>query len=192
MTSQAVAMRNLPARVERYRQAERALWDHYAVQPSERFVEIEEPAARIRVIEVGSGPPLFVAHGTFGGGPAIAALVRDLPNRRFLLMDRPGFGLSSPITYRADTFGRTIADLQLAVMDGLGLGQVDVVGASIGTLFALRLAQRHPEHVGRVILLGAGPIVQQAGVPAPIRLIASPLGGIMHPGAAEFVERCGR
>lgn len=179
MTSQAVTLPQLTARAERYRHAERAVWDHYGLEPSERFVDVEEPTARIRVVEVGSGSLTLVAHGTFGGGPAIAGLVRELPGRRFLLMDRPGFGLSSPIAYRAETFGRTIADLQRAVLDGMGVEKVDVVGHSIGALFAVRLASHHPERVGRVILLGAGPLVQEAGVPAPIRLIGSRLGPLM-------------
>jgi pimeloyl-ACP methyl ester carboxylesterase len=179
MTSQTVALPQLTARAERHRHAERAVWDHYGLEPSERFVDVDEPAAQIRVVEVGSGSPILVAHGTFGGGPAIAGLVRELPGRRFLLMDRPGFGLSSPIAYRAETFGRTIADLQRAGLDGMGVDKVDVVGHSIGALFALRLALHHPERVGRVILLGAGPLVQEAGVPAPIRLIGSPLGPLM-------------
>jgi pimeloyl-ACP methyl ester carboxylesterase len=179
MTSQAVAARRPAGRIERYRQGERAVWDHYGLQPTERFVEVAEPAARIRVVEVGSGSPLLVVHGTFGSGPAFAALAQAMPNRRLLLMDRPGFGLSSAIGYRADGFGRVAADLQRSVLDGLGLDRVDVVGHSIGAVFALRLALHHPERVGRVVLLGAGPIVQEAGVPTPIRLVGSPLGALM-------------
>jgi pimeloyl-ACP methyl ester carboxylesterase len=118
-------------------------------------------------------------HGTFGSGPAFAALAQAMPNRRLLLMDRPGFGLSSAIGYRPDSFGRVIADLQRSVLDGLALDRVDVVGHSIGAIFALRLALHHPERVRRVILLGAGPIVQEAGVPTPIRLVGSPLGAVM-------------
>lgn len=179
MTSQAATIAGATSRIERYRRAEQAVWDHYGVTPVERFVEVEQPAGRIRVVEVGSGPPLLFAHGTFGGGPAYAALARELPHHRLLLVDRPGFGLSTPIAYAANTFGRTVADLQRAVLDGLGVDRVDVVGHSIGALFALRLALHHPERVGRTILLGAGPIVQAAGVPAPIRLVGSPIGGLM-------------
>jgi pimeloyl-ACP methyl ester carboxylesterase len=179
MTSQALAGTRSADRTERYRQAEQALWDHYGLQPTERFVEVDKPAARIRVVEVGSGPPLLVVHGTFGSGPAFAALAREMPNRRMLLMDRPGFGLSSPIAYRADGLGTAIADLQRAVLDRLAVDRVDVIGHSIGANFALRLGLHHPERVRRVVLLGAGPIVQEAGVPTPIRLIASPLGTIM-------------
>jgi pimeloyl-ACP methyl ester carboxylesterase len=179
MTSQAIAGVRPVDRIERYRRTERAVWDHYGMHPAERFVDVDEPAARIRVVEAGSGPPLLVAHGTFGNAPGSAALLREMPTQRWLLMDRPGFGLSSPIRYRAASFGTVIADLQRQVLDGLALERVDVVGASIGTVFALRLAQHHPDRVRRVILLGAGPIVQEAGVPTPIRLIASPLGGLM-------------
>jgi pimeloyl-ACP methyl ester carboxylesterase len=179
MTSQAIAGARATDQVERYRQAERALWDHYGLEPTERFVRLREQRAQIRVVEVGSGPPLFFAHGTFGGGPAFAALAKELPQHRLLLMDRPGFGLSSAIQFRIETFGRVIADLQRDVLDALALDRVDVVGHSIGDLFALRLAQRHPDRIRRVILLGAGPIVQEAGVPMPIRLVASPLGALM-------------
>jgi pimeloyl-ACP methyl ester carboxylesterase len=179
MSSQALASARPAGRTERYRQAEQALWAYYGLQPTERFVEIAEPAARIRVMEIGSGPPLLVVHGTFGNGPAFAALAREMPNRRLLLIDRPGFGLSSPIAYRADGVGAAIADLQRGVLDALAIDRVDVIGHSIGANFALRLALHHPERVRRVVLLGAGPIVQEAGVPPVIRRIASPLGGIM-------------
>jgi 2-hydroxy-6-oxonona-2,4-dienedioate hydrolase len=177
--SEAVAAARPARRIERYRRAEHALWDHYGLQPTEHFVDVDRPAARIRVVEVGSGPPLLVVHGTFGNGPAFAALARELPDRRLLLMDRPGFGLSSPIVYRAERFGETVAALQRQVLDGLAIERVDVLGHSIGANFALRLALHHPERVRRVVLLGAGPIVQEAGVPGALRLIASPLGAIM-------------
>lgn len=179
MTSQALTMAGSSSRIERLRRAEQAVWDHYGLHPVERFLDVRQPAARIRVVEVGSGAPLLFAHGTFGGGPAYAALAKELPNRRLLLVDRPGFGLSTPVAYAAESFGATIADLQVGVLDGLGVGKVDVVGHSIGALFALRLALHRPERVGRIILLGAGPIVQDAGVPGPIRLMGSPLGGFM-------------
>jgi pimeloyl-ACP methyl ester carboxylesterase len=179
MTSHAAVSARPAERAERYRRAEREVWAHYGLQATERFVEVAEPAARIRIVEVGSGLPLFVVHGTFGNGPAFAALAREMPNHRLVLVDRPGFGLSSPITYRAETFAQVTADLQAAVLDGLALDRVDVVGHSIGANFALRLALHHPERVRRVVLLGAGPLVQDAGVPRVIRRIASPLGGMM-------------
>ena len=167
------------ARSARYRAAEQAVWRHYGLEATEHLVHVGSPPARVRVVEVGSGPPLLVAHGTFGNGPAFAPLVRELADRRWLIVDRPGWGLSSPIDYAAESFGQTIADLQRDVLGALGIAQADVVGHSIGGLFALRLAQLHPASVRRVVLLGAGPLVATAHAPRPIRLIASPAGAVM-------------
>jgi 2-hydroxy-6-oxonona-2,4-dienedioate hydrolase len=64
-------------------------------------------------------------------------------------------------------------------LDVLEIDRADVAGASIGNLWALRLASRHPARIGRVVLLGGGPIVAESGAPGIIRLIASPIGAIM-------------
>jgi len=179
MTTATISAPSEDARIARYRQAERALWEHYGLEPAERFVEVGSPPVRIRVVEVGSGPPVLFAHGTAGNGPAFAALMKELADYRCLLMDRPGWGLSSAIQYSADTFGPVVADLQRDVLDALGVEHADVVGHSIGGVFALRLALHHPARVGHVVLLGAGPMVQEVNAPTLIRLIASPLGAVL-------------
>jgi pimeloyl-ACP methyl ester carboxylesterase len=166
-------------RISRYRMAERALWEHYRLQPTERFFNLGKAGTRIRVVEVGSGPPVLFAHGTVGSAPAFAPLISQLPDFRCLLFDRPGFALSSPVSYETASFGGTIADLQRQLLDALGIPMVDVVGHSIGGLFALRLARNYPARVRRIVLLGGGPMIDAAGVPPIIRLVASPLGGIM-------------
>ena len=167
------------AAAERYRAAERKLWDHYGLRPTERFVELRSPAVRLRVVEVGSGSPVLFVPGTGGTGPYWGALVRELPGCRCLMLDRPGWGLSSPIDYTAGGYAHTAADVLCAVLDALELERVAVVGASIGDVWALRLAARHPERVASVALVGGGPIVAEAGTPTIIRLIASPLGAII-------------
>lgn len=179
MTSTATEITSADARVERYREAERVLWNHYGLQPTERFVRVSSPPARLRVVEVGSGPPLLLVPGTAGTGPYWGALVRELKGFRCLLLDRPGWGLSTPLDYSSVEYGTAIADLLRGVLDALEIDRADVVGASIGDAWALRLASRHPARVGRVVLLGAGPIVAESGAPGVIRLIASPIGAIM-------------
>src|SRR5215213_4110426 len=167
------------AAAERYRAAERKLWDHYGLRATERFVELRSPAVRLRVVEVGSGPPVVFVPGTGGTGPYWGALVRELPGCHCVMLDRPGWGLSSPINYTAAGYAHTAADVLSGVLDALELERVAVVGASIGDVWALRLAARHPERVASVALLGGGPIVAEASTPAIIRLIASPLGAIV-------------
>jgi len=164
--------------VTQYREAERVLWSRYGISPKESFVQIGTPTVRIRVVEAGTGSPLLFAHGTAGNGPVFASLVHELAGFRCIVFDRPGFGLSSPIDFSAGSFGQTVADLQARLLDALAIETADVVGHSIGGLFALRLALHHPSRVRRIVLLGGGPIVDAAGVPPIIRIIASPAGAV--------------
>ena len=77
------------SRIDRYREAERVLWSRYGLQPTEHFVEVGSPPVRIRVLEIGAGPPLLFAHGTAGSGPAFASLIQELLDFRCLVFDRP-------------------------------------------------------------------------------------------------------
>jgi 2-hydroxy-6-oxonona-2,4-dienedioate hydrolase len=179
MATSTIGEQGRTERVSAYREAERRLWDHYGLRPAERFVELTAPAVTLRVVEAGSGPPVLFVPGTAGTGPYWGALVRALPGCRCLLLDRPGWGLSSPIGYTAAGYGRIAADVLRGVLDALGLERTAVVGASIGDVWALRLAQRHPERVTGVALLGGGPIVAELGAPPIVRLIRSPLGALL-------------
>ncbi len=163
---------------ERYRDAERTLWQRYGLEPSERYLELTDPALRLRVVEVGSGRPVLFVPGTGGTGPYWAPLFRELSGVRCLAMDRPGWGLSSPIDYRSAEFGSLVATTLTKALDALELDRVDIVGASIGALWALHLARRHPTRVGRIVVLGGMPH-REIGVPRFIKLLSSPIGAIM-------------
>ena len=163
---------------ERYQAAERQLWQRYGMDPSERYVELSEPALRLRVVEVGSGRPVLFIPGTGGTGPYWAPLIRELSGVRCLLLDRPGWGLSSPLDYTSGNFGSLTATTLVKALDALELDQVDVVGASIGGLWALHLARRQPSRVGRVVVLGGMPH-SAIGVPRFIKLLSSPIGAVI-------------
>lgn len=178
MTNAAIATTSAKSHIERYRHAERALWDRYGLAPTERLIDLGSPAVRLRVLEVGSGDPILFLHGTVGPG-AWPGLVRELSGFRCLLLDRPGWGLSAPLDYSKHDYASVIADLSRGVLDSLGVARAHVVGGSIGDLWALRLAQHHPSRVGRVVLLGGGPVVPDVEPPKIIRIIASPLGAVM-------------
>ncbi|HEX5469048.1 MAG TPA: alpha/beta hydrolase [Gaiellaceae bacterium] len=178
----------------RYRAAERALWSHYGLAPTERFVELDSPPVRLRITELGSGPPLVFVHGTAGTGPVWAPLLRELSGFRCLLVDRPGWGFSSPLDYSQHEYGTVVADVLRGVLDALDLERADLVGASIGDLWALRTASAYPQRVERVVLLGGGPLVSEIEVPPFIRLVASPLGAVivrlpLKPGRVRAILR---
>src|SRR5262249_49126888 len=75
-------------------------------------------------------------------------------------------------------YGTLVAELLRGALDALDLERANVVGGSIGNVWALRLAAHHPDRVRRVVLLGAGPVVSEARVPPVVRLLASPAGAL--------------
>ena len=169
---------------QRYRAAERELWGHYGLEPRERFVDGVSPPVRVRVNEVGSGPPVLFVHGLLGTGPYWGPLLKELSGMRCLILDRPGYGLSSAIDWSRHEMGPTMAHTLKGVLDELGIDRADVVGGSIGGVLALHLARLHPERVRRVVMLGGGPLVQEFPVPQVFRVMASPVGVV--------IERLGR
>jgi pimeloyl-ACP methyl ester carboxylesterase len=166
-------------RIQRYRQAERALWGHYGLEPTERFVEVDSLAVQLRVLETGSGEPLLFVHGSAAGGPIWAPLVSELQDFRCLVIDRPGWGLSSTVDYSQYEYKSVVSDLLVGVLDGLGVDRAHVIGGSIGNVWALRLAAAHLARVDRVVLMGGGPMLSEVPIPPIIRLIASPIGALM-------------
>ena len=115
-------------------------------------------ARHVQLFEGGAGLPLLYLHGagTYGWMPVHDLLAQ---RRRVILPVHPGFGASEGL----DTI-ETIEDLVFHtrdVLDALALPRVDVVGLSLGGWLAAELAVRHPERVGRLVLVDA------AGVRVP-------------------------
>jgi pimeloyl-ACP methyl ester carboxylesterase len=178
MTDHAIATAPRTSSLERYLDAEMRLWQHYGLAPRNRFVDIARPRARLRVQEVGSGSPMLFVHGTIGPG-AWAPLVGAMPGVRSFVLDRPGWGLSSPVDFTKHSYRAFVADLLRDALDELDIDRIDVVGGSIGDVWALSLAEHHPDRVGRIVLLGGGPLVADVPVPRFIRLIRSPIGALI-------------
>lgn len=130
------------------------------------------------MLEAGSGPPLLFIHGTVGPG-SWPSLIAGMPGYRCLVLDRPGWGLSTPVEYPRGGYRAYVADLVAGLLDALEIERVDVVGGSIGGLWAISLAERHPDRVGRAALLGGGPLLPAVPVPPFIRLVTSRIGAIV-------------
>ncbi|SEN05964.1 alpha/beta fold hydrolase [Actinacidiphila rubida] len=104
----------------------------------------------------GDGTPLVC----LPGGPADSAYLGDLgglsAHRRLVVLDLRGTGGSAvpedPSSYRCD---RMTADVE-ALRAHLGLPRVDLLAHSGGANLALLYAARHPDRVGRLVLVTPG------------------------------------
>ena len=116
MTDQAVAIPAATSGIGHYLAAERRLWDAYDLAPTERFVQLDQPRAKLRILEVGSGRPALFLHGTIGPG-GWASLVGNLPGHRALVLDRPGWGLSDPVDLPGSGLRAFLGDLLAGALD---------------------------------------------------------------------------
>lgn len=162
---------------DRYRAAEQGLWRCYGLQPIERTVTLPSYGIRLRIDEIGDGAPILFVPGTGGVGPYWAALVKELGGFRCLVLDRPGWGVSTPIDYRRHEYKTLVADLLREAMAALGVDRAHVVGASVGGHWAMRLASQDPARVTSVVTIGTP--LQLDSPPTFLRVLASPVGALM-------------
>ena len=104
----------------------------------------------IEYAERGTGEPLLVSHGIFQACEG-ALLFRGLfPGRRIIAPSRFGY-LGSDIPPGATPADQ--ADAFIALLDALGIAQIDVVGVSAGATSVLQLALRRPDRVKHLVVL---------------------------------------
>jgi pimeloyl-ACP methyl ester carboxylesterase len=126
----------------------------------------------VEYAEQGCGDPVLVVHGIFHNCVGGLFEVRDLvTDRRVIAPSRFGYlGSSMP----PDATPAAQADAFAALLDILGIDQIDVIGCSAGTTSALQLALRHPRRVKHLaILVGNLPGSPTAIVQPPLAKLQS-------------------
>jgi 4,5:9,10-diseco-3-hydroxy-5,9,17-trioxoandrosta-1(10),2-diene-4-oate hydrolase len=114
--------------------------------------------------------PVVLLHGGGPGASAWSNFGRNLPvfaaRFRTLMLDLPGFGSSAkpPVAGNYFTFA---AEALAGVLDKLGIGQVHLVGNSLGGGTAVRFALRFPGRAGRLVLMGPGGLSLNVFAPDP-------------------------
>ena len=123
----------------------------------------------------GSGRPVLVLHGGLEASSMnMHYQIRALAAKWFVIApDSRAHGRSTdgdePLSYRL------MADDMVQLLDHLGVERVDVVGWSDGGIIGLDLAMRHPERVGRLVVIGANYDVDGLiSVPIPKTVIPPP------------------
>jgi pimeloyl-ACP methyl ester carboxylesterase len=114
---------------------------------------------RLRYVDIGSGdgPPVVFVHGLAGNWQNwLENLPRVARERRVVALDLPGFGQSEDPDERITMsgYGRTVD----ALADHLDLGEVALVGNSMGGFVAAETAIQFPERIERLVLVSAAGI----------------------------------
>ncbi len=138
----------------------------------ERGEVMTPDGVRLHYLTCGEGEPLLLLHGRGNAAALFAPIFAPLAaQRRVIALDLPGWGLSDkpPFTGRnARDALRVWMGGALALLDALGLDQVDALGHSMGGLTTLALALDHPTRVSRLILADSGGLGRIA--PLDVRL----------------------
>ena len=170
-----------------YRAAERRLWRSIGAHPTERNIHLDRIGVDVRLQEIGSGPPVLFIHGIATSGVSWAALAARASGFRCLILDRPGTGLSQPLTRSIDpTTLAELSDVLVAdVLDALDLPSAHVVASSLGGYVALRSAAATPDRVERMVQFSWP-------VGAPTRSLPVLLRALSLPGFRTLFERLPR
>lgn len=135
-------------------------------------------SVRLRYTEAGSGPPIVLLHGAFGGLEDYEATLmpRLARTHRVLAFDRPGHGWSERVP-GVENDPAVQADATHAALRRLGLQRVALLGFSYGGSVALTLALRHPELVSELILINTPSYPWDTGVSRAYSLAQVPILG---------------
>lgn len=103
-----------------------------------------------------AAPTLVMLHGSGDNAQVWDALIARLPQYTALALDLPGHGALTgrpgPATMMVDDYAGAVR----AELARRGLAHVCLVGHSLGSAIALRMAVDYPALVSRLVLVGAG------------------------------------
>ena len=116
---------------------------------------VDTSLGKVEYLDHGDGPPVLFVHGSPGGCDQGAVMTEFLVARGFrtVSISRPGY-LGSPLTDQVAEPDQQ-ADLELALVDTLGIGTFAVMCWSGGGPSSYRLAAKHPDRVSALVTLAA-------------------------------------
>ncbi|MGH3553008.1 MAG: alpha/beta fold hydrolase, partial [Mycobacterium sp.] len=110
----------------------------------------------INYVDIGAGDPVVLLHGhgsTWQYWLDVIALLSD--RRRVVALDLPGFGSSLAHPWRAVSMAGIVSAIG-ELLDRLDVAECDLVGHSMGSIFALEVAAADPNRI-RTLTLAGGP-----------------------------------
>ena len=114
---------------------------------------VEVGGAKLQLVKGGTGEPLLILHGEMGH-PGWLGFHEALSQHYTLYIpSHPGYGTSERLDWIMNM--RDMAGWYLEALDELGLGQVNVVGFSLGGWLTAEMGSMCPHRFKRLVLVGA-------------------------------------
>ena len=154
--------------------------------PPVRYADIQlGEGLRLRCLQQGpcEGDAVLLLHGLSDSSFSFSRVLPRLPpTRRVIAPDQRGHGHSDR-PQRSYSMGEFALDA-LELLDALEVPRVTVVGHSMGSFVARKVAAFAPGRIERLVLIGAGP----TGNNATIRELAAEIGKLTDPVDPAFVR----
>lgn len=124
-----------------------------AVEPVGTAGQVATPAGVVRYWESGEGTPLVFVHGLLANSLLWRKVVPTVATEfRCIVPDWPLGSHSEAMRADADLSTDGLVKLIVAVLDGLGLDRVVLVGNDTGGALSQLVAARHPDRVAALVL----------------------------------------
>jgi pimeloyl-ACP methyl ester carboxylesterase len=151
--------------------------------------EVVAGGRKVWVLEEGSGPPLLYLHG-FADVHSVKenwlVFHRQLAQRaRLIAPAHPGCARSDE---NKDV--ENIEDVvfhYLELLDALGFSRFDLAGSCLGGWIAAEIAVRHPEKIGKLVLIGATGLFVEGALIGDLFMMAQPERGSSYAGLRQML-----
>lgn len=111
------------------------------------------------------GPPLLLMHGLTRNSADFENLAAHLAGKhKLIIADQRGRGRSDYDPQPENYTPATYVDDMTALIDGLQLRNLGLIGTSMGGLMAMMMAATEPQRFNSLILNDIGPVVEQDGL----------------------------
>lgn len=111
------------------------------------------------------GPPLLLMHGLTRNSADFESLTVHLAGKyQLIVADQRGRGRSDYDPEPKNYAPATYVDDMMALINGLQMNNLGLIGTSMGGLMAMMMAANEPERFSSLILNDIGPVVEQAGL----------------------------
>jgi 2-hydroxy-6-oxonona-2,4-dienedioate hydrolase len=154
--------------------AEQRFFAHYGLEYQMHMLEMEYPKVRLRVLEVGEGPPVLMVPGGAGDAFKLAPLMAQLTGWRMIAVNRPGAGLSDGVDHRQLDLRQLAVDTVRTVADAFDLDRAPIICNSMGGLWSFWYTLAYTERVSAMVQMGCPALILNTSAPFFMRLLGVP------------------